>query len=107
MKCRQIFTSLELAKKHLRITGHHKMTLKAVVEDEAASQEEGVALSDVAPIVDIQTFMKQPFTEINFLDDEQVNTPLSRTVQAGSGPRVGVTQLLRSIKMPKETAGCL
>ena len=53
---------LELAKKHL------KMTLRAVIEDEAASQEDGVA-----PIVDIAAFMKEPFTEIDFLDDEQVN----------------------------------
>ena len=64
VKCRQIFTSLELAKKHLRITGHNKMTLKAVIEDEAASQEDGVAVAD------IPTFMKQPFTEIDFLDDD-------------------------------------
>ena len=35
------------------------------------------------------------------------NTPLSWTVQAGTGPRFGVTELLRSIKMPMETAGCL
>ena len=71
--CRQIFTSIELAKKYLRTTCHHKMTLKAVIEDEAASQEDGVALSDVAPVVDIPTFTKQPFTEIDFLGDEQVN----------------------------------
>ena len=43
------------------------------MEDEAASQEDGVALNDIAPVVDIPTFMKQPFTEIDFLDDEQVN----------------------------------
>ena len=72
-KCRQIFASLELAKKHLRITGHHKMTLKALTKDETASQEDGVALSDVAPIIDISIFMKQPFTEIDFLDDERLN----------------------------------
>ena len=64
VKCRQISTSLELAKKHLRITGHNKMTLKAVIEDEAASQEDGVAVAD------IPTFMKQPFKEIHFLDDD-------------------------------------
>ena len=37
----------------------------------------------------------------------QNNTPLSRTVQAETGPRFGVTELLRSIEMPMETDGCL
>ena len=35
------------------------------------------------------------------------NTPLSRTVQQGTGPIFGVTELLRCIQIDKEGAGCL
>ena len=69
MKCRQIFTSLELAKMHLRLTGHKRMAMKTVTDDESASHDDE-ASKDVAPIVDIATFMKQPFTETDVLDDE-------------------------------------
>ena len=35
------------------------------------------------------------------------NTPLSRTVQPGTGPRFGVTERLRCIQIDMERAGCL
>ena len=45
--------------------------------------------------------------DVRALAIEKVYTPLSRTVQAGTGPRFGVTELPRSIEMPMETDGCL
>ena len=54
----------------LKITGHKKMAMKTVANDEAASHDDKAAPSGVAPIVDIATFMKQPFTETDFLDDK-------------------------------------
>ena len=36
-----------------------------------------------------------------------LNTPLSRTVQLGTGSRFGVTELLRCIQIHMERAGCL
>ena len=47
-----------------------KVSMKAVTEDEPASHDDEVALSVLAPIVDIATFMKQPFTEVDFLEEE-------------------------------------
>ena len=44
--------------------------MKTVSRDEAVSHNVELALSYVAPIVDIITFMKQPFTEIDFLDEK-------------------------------------
>ena len=40
-----------------------KMVMRTVTEDEAASNDYELALSDVAHTLDITTFMKQPFTE--------------------------------------------
>ena len=38
------------------------MAMKTITKNEAASNDDEVATRDVSPIVDIATFMKQPFT---------------------------------------------
>ena len=44
--------------------------MKTGTKDEAASHDDEVAPSDIVPIVDIATFMKQQFTETIFLDEK-------------------------------------
>ena len=46
------------------------MVMKTVTKDEAASHDDEIATSGVAPIGDIATFMKQPFTETDFFDEK-------------------------------------
>ena len=46
------------------------MATKTATDYEATSCDNEIATSDVAPILDIVTFMKQPITEMDFLDEE-------------------------------------
>ena len=46
------------------------MVMKTIIKEEAASHDDEEALSDVAPIADIATFMKQAFTETDFIDEK-------------------------------------
>ena len=57
----QLFRMLQ--QDYLRITVHKKIAVKTVTKGEAASHDDEVAPSDVAIIVDIATFMKQPFRD--------------------------------------------
>ena len=54
----------------VRTRQHKKRIMKTVTKDETASHDHEVETSDVAPIVDIAIFMKQPFTETDFLDEK-------------------------------------
>ena len=57
---------------HFRITGHKRISMKTVTKDEAAIHDDEVATSDIAPILDIATFMKHPFTESDVLDSSEM-----------------------------------
>ena len=54
-------------RQHLRKTFHRKIAMKTVTKYEAASHDDEVAPSDVVHIVVIATFMKQPFSDTDFL----------------------------------------
>ena len=43
------------------------MTVKTVTKDEAAAHHDQIATSSVMPVLDIATFMRQPFTETDFI----------------------------------------
>ena len=50
------------------------MAMKTVTKVEEASNDDEVATSDIAPILDIATFMKQPFTETDFVEEKLITT---------------------------------
>ena len=57
-------------KMHLKMTVHKMLALKSCTESEAANEKVEVAVRDIVPLVDIATFMKQPFTETDNLHEE-------------------------------------
>ena len=69
-QCRRPGVQNATTRHHFRITGHKRISMKTVTKDEAASHDAEVATSDVVPILDIATFMKQPFTETDILDEK-------------------------------------
>ena len=67
MQCRCPGVQNATTRQHLRITRYKKMAMKTVTRVEADSHDDHIAMIDIAPIGDIATSMKQPFTQTDFL----------------------------------------
>ena len=65
-KCKKVFTTLELAMLHLKITGHKKLARQGAREDVTTDEDEltvQTGLREEAPLVNVESFLKQPFEE--------------------------------------------
>ena len=67
-KCRKIFTTLELAKLHLKLIRHKKLAMKAVQEDNNTDSESDTEPIEDAPFINIESLMKKLFEDTCFDD---------------------------------------
>ena len=70
--CKKLFTMLELAKSHLKVSGHRKLAQKESIDDcmDVNIVDEEIKICSAAPLVAINDFMQKPFVEVAGLYDE-------------------------------------
>ena len=74
--CTKLFTMLELAKNHLKVSGHRKLAQKESIDNcmDIDIIDEEIEIYSAAPLVAINDFMQKPFVEVAGLyDKDDVN----------------------------------
>ena len=70
--CKKLFTTLKLAKNHLKVSGLRKLAQKEPIDDcmDVDILDEEIEICSAAPLVVINDFMQEPFVEVAGLYDE-------------------------------------
>ena len=74
--CKKLFTTLELAKNHLKVSGLRKLARKEPIDDcmDVDIVDEEIEICSAAPLMDINDFMQKQFVEVGgFYDEDDVD----------------------------------
>ena len=68
VKCKKILTTLELAQKHLQVSGHKKLVMMNLPNVDTDDETE-LEIIHAAPVIYITQFVKQLFKHVDYLDN--------------------------------------